>query len=476
MNLAVAICLLLLFLIIIYIIIKKNKVFKSQEIFNNQYQLLNENFIVSNSELKFNKSRLEEVNLLNDRLNSKLSQYYEDNLELEKKVSSLQVHNKALLDENENLKNIETQIEKKFSSEFRNLATQIIEERSLKITEFNKKEITPMVSQLLSSIDNLRKQASEQLEQETRQRAKIENNLVKSIEETNRLNIEANNLVNALNSNSKIQGDWGEVIVETILQQSGLVNGVNYFKQSSFKGYNEQDVKKDFRPDFLINLPNEDGERRVLIIDSKLSLNDFQKYINSENTEDKKRFLKNHLDSIRNHIKGLSEKKYQDIAEINSPDFIFAFIPIEPAYLLAIQSDNELWNFAYQKKVILVSPTNFIACIRIVAELWRYQRQNKNSEKIVDRANRLYEKIIHLAQNFQNIENSLDKAKESYLQVVKIFEGKGGIVSQANDLKKLGLKSNKTFSKDFGDMLDNQEYELENDNIESNQHKLDDGD
>jgi DNA recombination protein RmuC len=169
------------------------------------------------------------------------------------------------------------------------------------------------------------------------------------------------------------------------------------------------------------------------------------------------------------------KKKYQDIVEINSPDFIFAFIPIEPAYLLAIQSDNELWNFAYQKKVILVSPTNFIACIRIVAELWRYQRQNKNSEKIVDRANRLYEKIIHLAQNFQNIENSLDKAKESYLQVVKIFEGKGGIVSQANDLKKLGLKSNKTFSKDFGDMLDNQEYELENDNIESNQHKLDDG-
>ena len=158
MNLAVTTCLFLLFLIIIYIIIKKNKVFKNQEISNYQYQLLNENFIVSNSELKFNKSRLEEVNLLNNQLNSKLTQFYEDNLELEKKVSSLQVYNKALLDENEHLKNIETQIEKKFSSEFRNLATQIIEERSLKITEFNKKEITPMVSQLLSSIDNLRKQ------------------------------------------------------------------------------------------------------------------------------------------------------------------------------------------------------------------------------------------------------------------------------------------------------------------------------
>ncbi|MCE2687026.1 MAG: DNA recombination protein RmuC [Rickettsiales bacterium] len=473
MNLAVAICLLLLILVIINNILRKNKFSKSQEVLNSQYQLLNENFIANSSELKFVKSRLEEVNLLNNQLNLKLNQYYEDNLNLEKKISSLQVYNKALIDENENLKNIDNQIEKKFSSEFRNLATQIIEERSLKITEFNKKEITPMVSQLLSSIDNLRKQASEQLEQETRQRTKIENNLVKSIEETNRLNIEANNLVNALNSSSKIQGDWGEVIVETILQQSGLINGVNYFKQNSFKGYDQQEL----RPDFLINLPHENGEeKRVLIIDSKLSLNDFQRYINSEAVDDKKKFLKNHLEAIKNHIKNLAEKRYQEILGINSPDFIFAFIPIEPAYLLAIQADAELWNFAYQKKVILVSPTNFIACIRIVAELWRYQRQNKNSEKIVERANRLYEKIIHLAQNFQNIESNLDKAKESYLQVVKIFEGKGGIVSQANDLKKLGLKSNKTFSKDFGDMLDNQEYELENDYIESNQNKLDNSD
>ncbi len=459
MNLVIAIIYLSLFLLIIYILVKKNKTFKTQ------YQSLNDKFIALNSDLKFSQDRVQELKSLNLELNSKIENFYQINLQMEKKISSLESYNKALLYENENLKKVENQIEQKINSEFRNLATQIIEERSLKITEFNQKEISPMINQLYNAIDGLKRQAAEQLEQETRQRTKIEHNLAKSIAETNRLNIEANNLVNALNSNSKSQGDWGEVIVETILQQSGLIEGVNYYRQSSFK----DEERKDVRPDFIIILPNQNNQQRVVIVDSKLSLNAFQKYANSDNIDDKKIFLRQHLESIKKHIKDLAEKKYQEITQIETIDFIFAFIPLEPAYLLAIQSDMELWNFAYQKKIILVSPTNFIACIKMIAELWRYQIQNKNAEKIVEQANKLYEKVIALSQHFKNIENHLERATESYQQAIKVFGGRGGIVSQADNLKKLGLKSNKNFSIEFSDMLDNQEDKPENELSKSNQ-------
>jgi DNA recombination protein RmuC len=230
------------------------------------------------------------------------------------------------------------------------------------------------------------------------------------------------------------------MILETILQQSGLQRDIHYFKEKSFNNQDGQNL----RPDFQIHLP----DNRLIIADSKVSLIAYNKFCESVNENDSQKFLDEHLKSVKNHIDILAEKKYDELEA--SLDFTMMFMPIEPAYLIAIQSDKNLWAYAYSKRILLVSPTNLIACLKIIDDLWKREMQSKNAMAIVNRGEKLYHKFISFTESLLEIGKKLDSSKESYDHALKqLKDGNGNLVSQAEKLKNLGLKTDKKMPIDF---------------------------
>ena len=377
----------------------------------------------------------------------------------QKQFSGLQVQN-ATLEERLESKENESREKLKFleeakrlmSIEFENLSTKIFETKSKKFTEVNKDSI----QNLLNPIQTKMKEFQEKVEkfhlEDVTGRASIKAEFEHFKEVSTNLSQDAQNLTTALTGDSKQQGDWGEMILEKCLQNAGLIEGEHYQKQTQIK----TDDGTQLRPDFIINLPNE----RILIADSKVSLKAYNRYMSEDDDKNRKAEAKKHLQSVRNHIHGLSSKSYQEgFEEYGSPDYVLMFMQIESAYSLAQSLDSNLTSDAFTKNIIIVTPASLMMALRIVNQLWRKEKQVQNVKDIFERGTKLYEKINGFLEEFVKIGEKISGAHASYKNAHnKLSEGKGSMVRQAEMLKNLGLKTTKSIPREFKNHLEDPSF------------------
>lgn len=373
-------------------------------------------------------------------LDLKNHKIHEENQVLSKLNSKLEAELKQVQEKHQDLKKEIEDLHKKSQLNFENIANKIFQEKSAKFTEINKENMTQILEPLGQNIANFKKQVADTYDKDSKERLVLQEQIKNLFEQTNKVSSEANNLASALKGSSKKQGNWGEMILETILQHSGLQRDIHYIREKSFNDENG----KNLRPDFQILLP----DNRLIITDSKVSLNAYNKFCENSNEAESQKYLAEHLKAVRNHIELLSEKKYDNLEK--SLDFTMMFMPVEPAYLLAIQADENLWSDAYSKRILLVSPTNLIACLKIIDDLWKRELQSKNAMAIVYRGEKLYEKFIGVIESIQEIGKKLNDSQKSYDNVMRLIsEGRGNLSWQAETLKNLGLKSEKKIPIDF---------------------------
>lgn len=330
-------------------------------------------------------------------------------------------------------------LQKKFASEFENLANKIFEEKSTKFAKQNQDNLDVLLKPLGEKIVDFKKKVEEVYTDETKERSQLKGELGRLFELNQQMSVEAKNLTAALKGESKTQGNWGELILETILEKSGLIKDQEYSVQDSFQT-NEGGRSQ---PDVIINLP----ENRHMVVDSKVTLTAYERYYSVDTPQEKERFLKEHVLSIKNHIKNLSGKNYQSLYQINSPDFVLMFMPIEPAFGLAVQYDNTLFIDAFEKNIVIVSPSTLLATLRIISNIWRQERQNKNAIDIARQVSDLYDKFVGFVDDLQKIGTRLTQTQETYHDAMgKLKTGKGSILNRVESVKKLGIKTTKSIS------------------------------
>lgn len=382
-------------------------------------------------------STVNELTLLKkneEQLNNKLKELTDTKIQL-------LAENGILKEKLEFQKSEISHLHKQTTYEFEVIAQKLLEEKAERFTNSNKQNIDAILKPLSDNIEQFKKQVADTYDKESKIRFSLDERIKDLLLQTNKISTEASNLANALKSNHKKQGDWGELILENILQKSGLVKDREYRLQTNLV----TNEGKNVRPDIIIDLPN----NRSIIVDSKVSLNAYDAYCNTENIDEQSIYLNNHLKALRAHIDDLSAKGYNDLIE--GLDFTMLFIPIEPAYLLALQTDNNLWNEAYKKRILLISPTNLIACLKLISDLWNRDTQDKSAQKIVKQAEKIYEKTVLFTKSFEHVGKQLQQAQDSYLKAQnQLKDGRGNILSQTNHLLKYGI-SPKNILEDFND-------------------------
>jgi len=411
----------------------RNRAKVAVTIANEKYAMLNQQY----EQLKSEKQRADEVVLSLNR-------------ELASRSTELVHVNARLTDQR---KEIET-IQEKFSHEFRNLANDILEEKSKRFTEQNSINIGRILVPLSEKIKDFEKKVEEAYDKESQQRFSLKEEVKRLAELNMQVKMEASNLVRALKGESKTQGNWGEMILESILEKSGLVRDREYKVQQSFT--NEHG--KRFQPDVLVHFPGE----RCVVIDSKVSLTAYERF-NSANTDDERALsLREHLLSVKKHVDELCAKNYQNLIGNSSLDSVMMFMPIEPAYLLTVQNDPNLWNYAWEKRVVIISPTNLVATLRIVENLWRLENQNRNAEEIARQCGALYDKFALMATDLTELGRAIGKTYDLHQSTMnKLTDGRGNIISKLEGIKKLGAKTSKAMPSALTEKLDTDEEESE---------------
>ncbi|MBS9774642.1 MAG: DNA recombination protein RmuC [Tenacibaculum sp.] len=327
-------------------------------------------------------------------------------------------------------------LQEKFTKEFENLANKILEEKSNKFTEQNKENLKVILNPLQEKIkvfeDKVEKTHKESIDYHSALRQQII-----GLKEMNlQMSKETINLTKALKGDNKTQGNWGELVLERVLEKSGLEKNREYFVQQSFTN----DEGKRIFPDVVIHLP--DGKK--MIIDSKVSLTAYEKYVNCEDEKEQEYFIKEHVNSLKRHIKQLSEKKYEDIYKIESPDFVLLFIPIEPAFAVALNEDNTLYNKAFEDNIVIVTPTTLLATLRTIDTMWNNEKQQKNAIEIARQAGALYDKFEGLLKDLIGIGKKIESTKVDYNNAMnKLVDGRGNLISSVEKLKKMGAKAKK---------------------------------
>jgi len=356
-------------------------------------------------------------------------------IQLTQKLAEL---NNTQLRLQENKQEVE-KLQEKFTKEFENLANKILEEKSAKFTEQNKENLKQILNPLQEKIQNFEQKVELSNKENTERHIKLGEQLKTLHEQNVKISTEANNLTRALKGESKTQGNWGELILERVLEKSGLEKGREYEMEKSFT-VNDGDRQR-LRPDVIIHLP----DNKKMIVDSKVSLTAYEKMVNAENDEDQALFLKEHIASLNRHVVQLSEKKYEDLYEIESPDFVLLFVPIEPAFAVASNHDNQLYNKAFEKNIVIVTPSTLLATLRTIDSMWNNEKQQRNALEIARQAGALYDKFEGLIADLTKVGKKMDEAKNGYKDAMsKLFEGRGNLITSVEKIKKLGAKAKKS--------------------------------
>lgn len=339
------------------------------------------------------------------------------------------------------------QMNQRMTLEFENLSNRIFKSRSEEFRQLNADHLQQLLQPLTGTIKDFKQQVEQAYSTEAKERFSLGERIKELVELNNRLSEEAGNLARALKGDSKVQGNWGEMILERLLEASGLVEGEHYVRQEFIKNeqgealLNEESGQK-MQPDIIVRFP----DQRELIIDSKVSLTAFAAYTAASDKEEQQTCLKAHLRSVRAHVDELSLKDYSHYDD-KAPDFVVMFIPTEGAYLLAIQGDPQLWEYAYNKKVVIMSPTNLISALRLSLDLWKREYQAKNVQEIIRRGTLLYEKIVGFTDTYLAIGDRLKALQNDYDRALnQLSDGNGSLVRQADRLQKMGLTPKKKIS------------------------------
>ncbi|HMC01759.1 MAG TPA: DNA recombination protein RmuC [Flavobacteriaceae bacterium] len=396
---------------------------------------------------KSNQSALEErLNLLNQNI----SELKETHNKIESERESIRKEkdflNTELTRRNSEFENLQTKLQEqkseveklqeKFTKEFENLANKILDEKSEKFTLQNKENIKQILNPLQEKIKTFEDKVEKSQKESISMHSALKEQLLGLKDLNLQMTKEATNLTKALKGDSKMQGNWGELVLERVLEKSGLEKDREYFVQQSFTSQNGSRVL----PDVVLHLP----DNKRMIIDSKVSLTDYERYVNADES-DRPQFLKSHVNSIKKHVDQLSDKKYEDLYDIESPDFVLMFIPIEPAFAIAINEDNTLYNKAFEKNIVIVTPSTLLATLRTVDTMWNNEKQQQNAIEIARQAGALYDKFEGLVSDLTGIGKKLDSAKIDYSAAMnKLVEGRGNLIKSVEKLKKLGAKAKKT--------------------------------
>jgi len=440
----------------------------------NQLKTANDNLLEKQNELNEFKQNLQESALTISSLNSQISTANADlracnqtvndknkeigDIKSELKISkdeftkcnqslaTAKANNEALTERLERQKTEIEDLGKKFNLEFENIANKILETKTAKFTELNKTNLNLILEPLGKNINEFKRQVDDVYKAESKERFSL-GEKVKELAALNKvISEEAHNLTKALKGEAKTQGDWGQMILESILERSGLVKDREYFMEVQLMDNDGNPLRSDsegkkMRPDAIIKYP----DNRNVIIDSKVSLNAFTRLVASVDIDEQKQELAAHVAAIKNHIVSLSAKGYDDYDK--ALDFVMMFVPSEPAYIAALQGEADLWNYAYDRRILLLSPTNLITCLKLIVDLWKREYQNRNAQQIAERGAKLYDKFVGFIDSLEDVGVHLEKAQNKYGEAFKqLSTGNDNLVIQATKLKDLGLKTKKQLS------------------------------
>lgn len=390
--------------------------------------ILRELYAESSERLKKKEEELNEANKTIRELDIQLASLKKEKESLDERVISFKEEMEAL--------HIRSQ------EQFKNLANDILEEKSKRFTEQNKQNINEIMNPLREKIKDFQDKVEKTYSTESAERNTLKGEIKKLVELNQKISQDANNLALALKGDSKKQGNWGEIILEKVLERSGLEKDREYKVQ-----YSIQDSEGNRQqPDVVVFLS---GDKHI-IVDSKVSLTAYEAFINAPTEEEKADNLLKHVVSVKRHVDELGKKNYQSLPGLHAPDFVLLFIPIESSFSIAVQADNELFNYAWDRKIVIVSPSTLLATLRTVASTWKQEKQARNVFEIAEESGKLYDKFVLLIEDLINVGKKMDAAKESYTDAMKkVYSGSGNIVKRIENIKKLGAKATKSLPSDL---------------------------
>ncbi|NOZ45184.1 MAG: DNA recombination protein RmuC [Chlorobi bacterium] len=425
----------------------RNKFKKQLETLNSQVAEKENTLLKSESTQESLQGKIDfYLNQINE-LKEELTREREKTNELTEKIARGETELKNL---QEKLKTHKEEVEKlqdKFSLEFKNLANEILEEKTKKFTEQNRNNLDIILKPFEKKIDEFKVKVEQTYEKGLKDQTGLKVEIQKLYVLNKEISEEANNLTKALKGDVKKQGNWGEVILERILENSGLIKGQEYETQVSFIN----DEGRRIQPDVIVYLP----DSKHIIIDSKVSLVAYEKYINSDDNDEKQKFIKAHLLSIKTHIQELSQKHYQNIKQLNTPDYVLLFIPIEASFSVAVQEDQALFNYAWDNHIVIVSPSTLIATLMTISSIWKQENQTKNALEIARQSGALYDKFVGLIHDLNDIGKKLGGVQKSYDDAMnKLSSGKGNLVGKIEAIKKLGAKAQKSMPQNVSNKIE----------------------
>lgn len=328
--------------------------------------------------------------------------------------------------------------------EFENLSQKIFEKKTAQFSQQSQEGINTLLLPFREQLDGLKKKVEEVYVSDVRDRATLKAQITELQTLNQQMSAEAHALTTALRGEKKTQGNWGELVLETVLEKSGLREGNEFIREQSLSN----DDGKRYRPDVIINLPDD----KHIVIDSKVSLNAYTDYVNAEEGGQRDSAARRHVDAVKQHIRSLSEKAYQQLEGLNSPDFVFMFMPVEPAFMLAFQQDEGLFNEAFERRIVVVTPTTLLATLRTVASIWAIERRNKSTEKLAEQAGKIYDKLATVVERMETLGKQLGTVQNTYDDTWKALKGgRGNLVNQASQFTQLGIRVKKELSKSLVD-------------------------